>query len=89
MDDREVMAIVQTAEDAGARLWAIYHSHIDCEAYFSDEDKAAALFLDEPAYPEALYLVVSVREGRVSGQTAYQYDEAARTYIRVPLIVEA
>jgi proteasome lid subunit RPN8/RPN11 len=88
MDDVEVQKALREAESVGERLAAFYHSHIDCDAYFSAEDQTAALFADEPAFPGVSYLVFSVREGRVAGQAAYRYDNAARAFIRVPLILE-
>lgn len=38
---------------------AIYHSHPDVGAYFSNEDKRKALFAGEPIYPVG-YLVIDV-----------------------------
>lgn len=88
MDDVEVQRALRDAESAGRRLVAFYHSHIDCDAYFSHEDQAAALFLGEPAYPGVAYLVFSVREAGVAGQAAFVYDHATRGFVRVPLLIE-
>lgn len=50
---------------AGERpVKAIYHSHVDAGAYFSEEDRRAALAGgDEPAYPVAWLVVDARREG--------------------------
>ena len=52
----------------------IYHSHVDVGAYFSDEDRRAALAGgDEPAYPVD-YLVVEVRRDGVCGARLFGWD---------------
>ena len=54
IDPGELFRIVNGAEREGGRVTGFYHSHIDCDAYFSEEDKARAMAWDEPAYPEAV-----------------------------------
>ena len=75
MDDMQVSRILRETEKAGGRAVAFYHSHIDCDAYFSEEDRNAAMFLGEPAYPGVVYLVVSVVDGEVRGQKGFGWDE--------------
>jgi [CysO sulfur-carrier protein]-S-L-cysteine hydrolase len=59
----------------------IYHSHVDVGAYFSDEDKRAALAGgDEPAYP-VQFLVVDVRSDGVRG--AKQFAWRAGQFVEV------
>ncbi len=62
IDPAEQHRIISDAEKRGGGIAGFYHSHVDCDAYFSDEDKAqaCAFFGDEPTYPDAFYLVVSV-----------------------------
>jgi proteasome lid subunit RPN8/RPN11 len=67
IDPQEQYRIIAAAEKAGGQVAGFYHSHIDCQAYFSEEDKRRALFGDEPAWPEAAYLVLSVY-GEEAGQ---------------------
>ena len=88
MDDMQVQRVLRDTELAGSRLAAFYHSHIDCDAYFSQEDRVAAMFAEEPTFPGVSYLVFSINEGRVGGQVAFRHDDSARTFIRVPLISE-
>ena len=88
MDDLEVARILQQVEAEGGGLAAFYHSHIDCDAYFSEEDKAAAMFLDEPAYPGVSYIVVSVIDGEVRGHAAFRWVPQARAFDGVALRVE-
>ncbi len=77
MDDMQVHRILRETEEAAGRVVAFYHSHIDCDAYFSEEDRNAAMFLGEPAYPGVVYLVVSVVDGEVRGQKGFGWDEGA------------
>jgi proteasome lid subunit RPN8/RPN11 len=59
---------VRDAEGAGRPLKVLYHSHLDCGAYFSETDSQTALAGgDEPSYDLA-FLVVSVRgDGKGGG----------------------
>ena len=49
------------------RILAIYHSHPQHDAYFSAEDSKQATIWDEPSYPDAAQIVVSVFDGKVQG----------------------
>lgn len=53
----------------------IYHSHVDRGAYFSDEDKRAALFFDgTPTYPVD-YLVISCHRDGVRGARLFRFRD--------------
>jgi len=56
LDPREQYRITMEIEDAGLELGAIYHSHTRSEAYPSQTDVNLAF------YPDALYLIVSLRD---------------------------
>ena len=63
----EQMQLEQARDDAGETLFAIYHSHVASPAYPSQTDVRMAFFppgeVDQtPAYPEALYILVSLAE---------------------------
>jgi len=80
----ELFAVLREAETPGARLEVFYHSHTRVGAYFSGEDRARAMFGDEPAYPDVTYVVVS--DSRVSGEArAFRWDDGARDFAEVPL----
>src|SRR5207302_147298 len=65
---------------------AFYHSHTRVGAYFSGEDRARAMFGDEPAYPEVAYVVVS--DSRTPGEArAFRWSERARDFVEVPIEV--
>ena len=87
MDDLQVGRILRETEAQGGCLVGFYHSHIDCDAYFSSEDRAAATFWGEPVYAGVVYLVVSVVDGRVCGQKGFQWDDGTRAFVEVILTV--
>ena len=64
---------------------AIYHSHPQHAAYFSAEDKKQATAWDEPSYPEAAQIVVSVINGKVREVKAFCWDASARDFVEVAL----
>ena len=70
-------------EDEGFTPAVIYHSHIDAGAYFSETDKRNALVSDEPAYPDAVYLVTSVMSGRLEDTAAFRWDPTRRDFVGV------
>jgi [CysO sulfur-carrier protein]-S-L-cysteine hydrolase len=84
----EAVPILLDAERGKLTLVAFFHSHPEHEAYFSEEDKISALGgWDEPNYPDAGQIVFSVREGQVRYAKAFAWDEAARDFVEVPLLV--
>jgi [CysO sulfur-carrier protein]-S-L-cysteine hydrolase len=86
---REAAPILMGVERGDLTLRAIYHSHPEHEAYFSAEDRKQALGgWDEPNYPQAAQIVVSVRDRAVHATKAFAWDETARDYVEVPLILK-
>ena len=57
LDPQDQFRIMQQMEERGEELAAIYHSHTKSEARPSQTDISLA------AYPDALYVIVSLREG--------------------------
>lgn len=55
----------------------IYHSHPQHAAYFSAEDKKQATVWDEPSYPDACQIVISVIDGEVRDIKAFRWDAEA------------
>jgi adenylyltransferase/sulfurtransferase len=66
---------------------AIYHSHPQHAAYFSAEDRAQATVWDEPSYPDAAQIVISVIDGEVRDAKAFRWNDVARDFVEVPLEV--
>jgi proteasome lid subunit RPN8/RPN11 len=80
IDPKDLLAIGRR-EGEGYRVAVIYHSHIDAGAYFSATDKRNALIDGEPSYPDAVYVVLSVLEGRVADTQAFVWDAAVRDFV--------
>ena len=85
-EPKELFAALREGEAPGARVKVFYHSHTRVGAYFSGEDRARAMFDDEPAYPEVTYVVVS--DSRTPGEArAFRWDEGALDFAEVPIEV--
>jgi [CysO sulfur-carrier protein]-S-L-cysteine hydrolase len=80
MDPRDIQAFTRR-EVEGWRVEVIYHSHVDVGAYFSETDRRNALVDGEPAYPDAIYVVVAVRDGAAGEANAFRWDPAARDFV--------
>jgi len=83
----EAVPILTGHERGALAIRAIFHSHPDHDAYFSAEDRAQATVWDEPSYPTAGQIVVSVRGGEVRAAKAFAWDPVARDYVEIPLAV--
>ncbi len=82
----EAVPVLMDAERGVLRLHAFYHSHPEHEAYFSAEDKLAALGgWDEPSYPQAGQIVISVRAGQARYMKAFAWDEEAREFLETEI----
>jgi proteasome lid subunit RPN8/RPN11 len=80
IDPKDLLSIGRR-EGQGYSVAAIYHSHIDAGAYFSATDKRNALVNGEPAYPEAVYVVLSVAGGTVVDERAFVWDPGTRDFV--------
>lgn len=68
-------------------IHAIYHSHPQHDAYFSAEDRQQATVWDEPSYPDAGQVVVSVIDRTLKAVKAYRWSAAARDFVPTELRV--
>jgi len=80
----DLRAALEAADAPGASLVAFYHSHPDHDAYFSAEDTAQATPLGEPSYPDALQIVVSIRDRNVAAIKVFAWSAAAGAYVESP-----
>lgn len=87
LDPGELYRILADAQRAGSEISGFYHSHIDCDAYFSAEDRQRAMAWGEPAYPQAVYLVLSVWGRQVKGYRCFAWDAGKRDFAEVELEV--
>ena len=81
IDRKEADKIYADAGKRGEEVLAFYHSHIDCDAYFSDTDIAAQTVFGEPDFPNALHLVVSVVERNILGMKCFKWDKAKESFL--------
>ena len=84
---QEAVPVLTGHERGELVIRAIFHSHPDHDAYFSAEDRAQATVWDEPSYPEAGQIVISVRGGEVKATKAFAWDPSARDYREIPFVV--
>lgn len=78
VDPKEVFNLVRKVESEGLKILAFYHSHPDHECFFSQEDHNAAVMWDEPVYPGAEYIVISVIGGKIKDALIFSWD--GKTY---------
>jgi proteasome lid subunit RPN8/RPN11 len=74
VDPKEVISLMNRARDENKKIIAFYHSHPDHECYFSKEDHAGAVMFDEPMYPGAVYVVISVFGGKAKSAELFAWD---------------
>jgi proteasome lid subunit RPN8/RPN11 len=93
VDPLKFARTVREGETSGRPVKVLYHSHLDCGAYFSETDAQAALAGgEEPSYDLA-FLVVSVRgDGKGAGaqvddRKLFVWDPAQKTFVEAPLVV--
>jgi proteasome lid subunit RPN8/RPN11 len=85
-EPKELFAVLREADQPSAVLKVFYHSHTRIGSYFSGEDRARAMFGDEPAYPDVTYVVVS--DSRTPGEArAFRWDDARRDFVELPIEV--
>ena len=80
IDPRELMKILKEAEAKRMSIKAFYHSHPDHDAYFSEEDRKMAMFDEEPTYPDAAHLVVSVYDGKIKDEAWFAWNTAIGSF---------
>lgn len=84
--DVERVDAARAGDPAVGTLEAIYHSHTKVGAYFSGEDRARAMFGDEPLYPEIAWLVVSDSRAKAEAR-AFRWDDERRDFVEVAVEV--
>ena len=80
IDPKDLLTIGRR-ESQGYDVSVIYHSHIDAGAYFSATDKQNALINGEPTYPDAVYVVMSVMDGKLADAAAFAWRPEQRDFV--------
>jgi proteasome lid subunit RPN8/RPN11 len=87
-DAAELLGVTRQGDADGWRIVLFYHSHPQHGAYFSDTDKARALFGGEvelgPAFPGVAYLVISVYDRVVRDRNLFAWDDTAQEFVATP-----
>ncbi len=82
IDEAELLASLKDADRQGLALRAIYHSHIDGDAYLSHTDVACALGADGlPLYPGVSHIVISVWEDGVRDLACFDWEPAVDGFV--------
>lgn len=68
MDPRDLNREDERARKSGMEVLGIFHSHPDCDAYFSKRDL-------ENSCPWFSYVVLSIKNGRFDHANSYRPDE--------------
>jgi proteasome lid subunit RPN8/RPN11 len=87
MDPKDLLRVQSEADAKGLEFVVLYHSHPDHEAYFSETDRELALFDGEPMWPQLRYLVVSVKNGKVSYFKVFGWDSIEKQFTAEPSAV--
>lgn len=83
IDPSQLLRMQKSLRESNRRLYAIYHSHIDADAFFSEEDRRLAIETGEPLYPGVLYIVVSVYQGQYRAHSYYAWNPDIKNYERI------
>jgi proteasome lid subunit RPN8/RPN11 len=83
----EAAPVLIDHERGRLRIVAFYHSHPQHDSYFSAEDRKQATVWDEPSYPDAGQIVVSVYDRRVKEAKAFRWNEERRDFAEVELVL--
>ncbi|HSM76748.1 MAG TPA: M67 family metallopeptidase [Bryobacteraceae bacterium] len=67
MDPKDLNRVDEEARRDGLEVLGIYHSHPDCDAYFSKRDL-------EHSCPWFSYVVLSIKSGRLDHANSYRPD---------------
>jgi proteasome lid subunit RPN8/RPN11 len=85
IDPREQQGVFDEAEKNGQEVKAIYHSHTDHDAYFSQEDRLVATPWGEPMFPGVSYIVVSVWDRKLKEINRFSWDEEKKDFTQQKL----
>ena len=89
MDSLKLTRAIEEAEANKGSLYSIVHSHIDCGAYFSDEDKKQMATPDgiEQVFPAFCYFVVSIDNGENGDNAGYIFNNDNKEFIEAEIVI--
>lgn len=77
----DILKINRMVYEQNYKLLAIYHSHPDNKAYFSEKDYSFAVFDQEPSYPGTDYIIVSIVEKRVKETVCFSWNNISKKFL--------
>ena len=77
MDPKAQVRLQRELDAWGGEIVAVWHSHVEVGAYFSEKDRADAAVDGTQTVPGAEYLVLGVRGGRVTEVKRFRYADGA------------
>ncbi len=80
IDPREHMKLERALKKRQCRIKIIYHSHPDVGTYFSEKDKADALWGEEPRYPDMYYLVCGIKNKKPDSAILVSYNPKTKDF---------
>ncbi len=88
MDPGDVRRAFEESGKNGLDVIGFYHSHPDHEVYWSNEDHKAAMWAgtDEPSFPDAINVVISVSADGMKAMAAFIWSEEKHGFIKTDLI---
>jgi proteasome lid subunit RPN8/RPN11 len=83
MSEVDTQRALEEAESHGEQVTAVYHSHVDVDAYLSEMDLEYA----EPGvFPEAAQVVIAVSEGGVKRVALFERDRVGCGFRGRPVV---
>ena len=82
----DMLKIDRLMREQNYKLRAIYHSHPDHKAYFSEEDNSFATFNDEPTHPGTDYIIVSVVKKKIENAISFSWDDKSKRFLGEKII---
>ncbi len=84
LDPKDLMKAMKDASKRGLDIAGFYHSHPNHDAYWSEEDQRAAMWggADEPSYPDACHVVISIRNGIAKEAAGFKWSHEEKMYKR-------
>lgn len=88
MSEIDYLRVQKDADAAGQQVTAVYHSHTEAGAYFSEMDQE---FASQPAFPfpDAHHIVISVVEGLLKETAVFARIPEAPGFVGRLLVSEA
>jgi len=77
VDPRTLLGLHEELEASGGLILAVWHSHVEVGAYFSEKDRADAVVDGVQQVPGAEYIVLGVRGGKVTEARRYRFEGGA------------